>query len=65
VFRYHYEVDTATGKKYLIAIKELKGNDVIHERTFDFSIDTHGRYSRVSISLDGKPQMTITRTYSR
>ena len=65
VFRYHYEVDTATGKKYLIAIKELKDNDVIHERTFDFSIDTHGRYSRVSISLDGKPQMTITRTYSR
>ena len=64
VFRYHYDFDTATGKKFLIAIKELKGNDVVHERTFDYDIDTHGRYTRVSIALDGKPQMTITRSYS-
>ncbi len=64
VFRYHYDFDTATGKKFLIAIKELKGNDVIHERTFDYDIDTHGRYTRVSIALDGKRQMTITRSYS-
>ncbi len=64
VFRYHYDFDTATGKKFLIAIKELKGTDVIHERTFDYAIDTHGRYTRVSIALDGKPQMTITRSYS-
>lgn len=64
VFRYHYDFDTATGKKFLIAIKELKGNDVIHERTFNYDIDTHGRYTRVSIALDGKHQMTITRTYS-
>ena len=63
VFRYHYDFDTATGKKFLIAIKELKGNDVIHERTFDYDIDTHGRYTRVSIALDGKQQMTITRSY--
>lgn len=63
VFRYHYDFDTATGKKFLIAIKELKGNDVLHERTFDYDIDTHGRYTRVAISLDGKPQMTITRSY--
>ena len=63
VFRYHYDFDTATGKKFLIAIKELKGNDVIHERTFDYDIDTHGRYTRVDIALDGKKQMTITRTY--
>ena len=63
VFRYHYDFDTATGKKFLIAIKELKGNDVVHERTFDYDIDTHGRYTRVSIALDGKPQMTITRSY--
>ncbi len=64
VFRYHYDFDTATGKKFLIAIKELKGNDVVHERTFDYDIDTHGRYTRVVIALDGKPQMTITRSYS-
>ena len=64
VFRYHYDFDSATGKKFLIAIKELKGNDVIHERTFDYDIDTHGRYTRVAITLDGKPLMTITRTYS-
>jgi len=64
VFRFHYEFDTATGKKYLIAIKELKDTEVIHERTFDYEIDTHGRYTRVNIALDGKPQMTITRTYT-
>ena len=64
VFRYHYDFDTATGKKFLIAIKELKGNDVVHERTFDYDIDTHGRYTRVAITIDGKPQMTITRSYS-
>ena len=65
VFRYHYDFDTATGKKFLIAIKEMKDNDVLHERTFDYDIDTHGRYTTVKISLDGKPQMTITRSYSR
>ena len=63
VFRYHYDYDTATGKKFLIAIKELKGNEVIHERTFDYEIDTHGRYTNVKVSLDGKHQMTITRSY--
>lgn len=65
VFRYHYDFDSATGKKFLIAIKELKGNDAVHERTFDYDIDTHGRYTRVSIALDGKHQMTITRSYSK
>jgi len=64
VFRCHYDYDTATGKKFLISIKELKGNDVIHERTFQYDIDTHGRYTRIEIALDGKPQMTITRSYS-
>ena len=63
-FRYHYDMDSATGKKFLIAIKELNGNDVVHERTFDYDIDTHGRYTRVAVALDGKPQMTITRSYS-
>ena len=63
VLRYHYDFDTATGKKFLIAIKEMKGNDVVHERTFDYNIDTHGRYTTVKVSLDGKPQMTITRSY--
>ena len=63
VFRYHYDFDTATGKKFLIAIKEMKGNDVVHERTFDYDIDTHGRYTTVKVFLDGKPQMTISRSY--
>ena len=63
-FRYHYDFDSATGKKFLIAINELKGNDVVHERTFDYDIDTHGRYTRVNIALDGKHQMTIERAYS-
>ena len=62
-FRYHYDLDTATGKKFLIAIKELNGQDVVHTRSFDYDIDTHGRYTRVAVALDGKPQMTITRTY--
>ena len=64
VLRYHYDFDTATGKKFLISIEELKGNEAVHVRTFDYDIDTHGRYTRVAIALDGKPQMTITRSYS-
>ena len=64
VLRYHYDFDTATGKKFLISIKEMNGSEVVHDRTFDYDIDTHGRYTRVAIALDGKPQMTITRTYS-
>lgn len=63
-FRYHYDFDTATGKKFLIAIKELNGQDVVHERTFEYEIDTHGRYTTVVVKLDGKRQMTITRSYS-
>ena len=63
-FRYHYDFDTATKKKFLIAIKELKGTEVVHERTFSYDIDTHGRYTRVDVSLDGKPMMTINRSYS-
>ena len=62
-FRYHYDFDTATGKKFLISIEELKGTEVVHVRTFDYDIDTHGRYTRVNIALDGKHQMTITRSY--
>ncbi|MBQ7205724.1 MAG: hypothetical protein IJS04_07785 [Muribaculaceae bacterium] len=64
VLRYHYDFDTATGKKFLISIEELKGTEAVHVRTFDYDIDTHGRYTRVAIALDGKPQMTITRSYS-
>lgn len=63
-FRYHYDFDTATGKKFLISIEELKGTEVVHTRTFDYDIDTHGRYTRVSVALDGKHQMTVTRGYA-
>lgn len=63
-FRYHYDFDTATGKKFLISIEELKGTEVVHVRTFDYDIDTHGRYTRVTVALDGKHQMTVTRSYA-
>ena len=63
-FRYHYDFDTAIGKKFLISIEELKGTEVVHTRTFDYDIDTHGRYTRVSVALDGKHQMTVTRSYA-
>ncbi len=65
VLRYHYDFDTATGKKFLISIEEMKDGKVLHTRAFDYDIDTHGRYTRVSIALDGKPQMTITRRYGK
>ena len=64
VLRYMYDYDSATGKKFLIAIRELKGNQTVHERTFDYKIDTQGRYTRVVVKLDGKQQMTIERKYS-
>ena len=54
----------ATGKKFLISIEELKGTEVVHVRTFDYDIDTHGRYTRVTVALDGKHQMTVTRSYA-
>jgi len=63
-FRYMYDFDSATGKKFLIAIRELKGSETVHERTFDYNIDTHGRYTSVKVSVDGKEQMTIERRYS-
>ena len=65
-FRYLYDFDSATGKKYLIAIRELgQGTTVAHERTFDYKVDTHGRITTVKVSQDGVLQMTITRTYQR
>lgn len=64
VLRYLYDYDTATKKKYLIAINELNGQEVVHERKLDYSIDTHGRVTRVDLTLDAVPLMTITRTYS-
>jgi len=63
-YRYFYDYDAATGKKFLIAIKEMKDGTALHERTFKYTIDTHGRYTRVEVALDGKRQMVITRTYT-
>jgi len=63
-YRYMYDFDEATGKKFLIAIRELQGSQTVHERTFDYRIDTHGRYTTVTVKQDGKLQMTIQRTYS-
>jgi len=64
VFRYLYDYDSATHKKYLIAIREMDGENIVHERKFAYRIDSHGRYTRIEISLDDKPQMTLTRAYS-
>ena len=63
VFRYYYDYDSATLKKYLIGISEISDNGTEHERKFNYKIDTHGRITSVTISQDGKPEMTITRTY--
>lgn len=63
VFRYYYDYDSATMKKYLIGINEIEENGPGHERKFNYKIDTHGRITNVEISQDGKPEMTITRTY--
>ena len=64
VFRYLYDYDTATLKKYLIGINEMQDGKAIHERKIDYDIDSKGRITRAVITLDGAPQMTITRTYS-
>lgn len=64
VLRYLYDWDSATFKKYLIAVNEIVGGETIHERKVDYSIDTKGRITRAVITLDGTHQMTITRTYT-
>lgn len=64
VYRYLYDYDSATFKKYLIGINEIADGEVVHERKIDYSIDSKGRITRATITLDGKPQMTITRTFS-
>lgn len=63
VLRYLYDYDTATLKKYLIGINEIADREVVHERKVEYSYDSKGRITRADITLDGKPQMTITRTY--
>ncbi len=63
VLRYLYDYDSATFKKYLIGINELQGSEVAHERKVEYSIDSKGRITRAVITLDGTPQMTITRTF--
>ena len=63
VWRYQYDFNETTGKKYLISVKEIVGKNVIHERKYDYKIDDRGRFTRVDIILDGKPEMTIQRSY--
>lgn len=65
VYRYLYDYDSATMKRYLIGINEMQDGEVIHELKVDYSIDSKGRVTRAEITLDGKPQMTITRKYSK
>lgn len=64
VYRYLYDYDSATFKKYLIGINEIADGETIHERKIDYSIDSKGRIIRATITLDDKPQMTITRSFS-
>ncbi len=62
--RYYYDYDSATMKKFLIGIASPPDQEVAEkERKFNYRIDTKGRFTRVEITEDGKPQMTITRTY--
>lgn len=63
VYRYLYDYDSATQKRYLIGINEMQEGVVVHERKVNYSIDSKGRITRAEITLDGAPQMTITRTY--
>jgi len=62
-YRYLYDFDADTGKKYLIAIREMNEGKAVSERTFDYTVDDLGRFTRVAIAVDGQPQMTITRKY--
>ena len=65
VFRYYYDYDSATMKKYLVGIATPPDQEVTEkERKFNYRIDTKGRITRVEITENGKPQMTITRSYS-
>lgn len=63
VFRYYYDYDSATMKKYLIGISEINEENSGEERKFNYKIDTHGRITWVEISKAGKIEMTITRSY--
>lgn len=65
VFRYLYDYDSATMKRYLIGINEMQDGTVVHERKVNYTIDSKGRITKAEITLDGAPQMTITRTYSK
>ena len=64
VFRYYYDYDSVTFKKYLIGINEVDDNGTGHERKFNYKIDSKGRITIVYVTQDGEPVMTITRSYS-
>lgn len=63
VYRYLYDYDTATKKRFLIGINEMQDGVVVHERKVNYTIDTRGRITRAEISYDGALQMTITRQF--
>ena len=63
VFRYYYDYDSATMKKYLIGISEINEENSGVVRKFNYNIDTHGRITRVEISRNEKLEMIITRSY--
>lgn len=63
VLRYLYDYDSATFKKYLIGINEMGTDGAVSERRLDYEIDTKGRITRVVITQNAVPVMTITRTY--
>lgn len=63
-FRYYYDYDSATFKKYLIGISQISDDENRQEKKFNYKIDTKGRITSVDITQNGDPLMTITRSYS-
>lgn len=63
-FRYLYDYDSATFKKYLIGINQIETETPQPDRKFVYDIDTRGRLTSVTVTQDGKTLMTVTRRYS-
>ena len=64
VWRYLYDYDSATFKKYLIGVSQIESEKPEPELKYDYEIDSRGRVTRVEVTRGGQPLMTITRTYS-
>lgn len=65
VFRFTYDYNADTGKRYLNGVKTLDGNgEVTSDHKVSYTLDGRGRYSTISVTDGDKTLMTVTRTYS-